>query len=147
MGSSNGGLLVTAVINQRPDLFRAAFAEVPLTDALRYDRGRHIPQFGTAANSAHFPFLYAYSPQHRIKPDTCYPSTLVTTALNDDRAPAWMALKFTAALQAAQSCDRPILLRADPGGGHGGNALSDAADALAFLAMELGVKAPGATRK
>jgi prolyl oligopeptidase len=144
VGASNGGLLVTAVITQRPELFRVAVAEVPMSDALRYNRGRHNPQFGTAANPAHFPFLYAYSPQHRISSGTCYPSTLLTTALNDDRAPAWMALKFTAALQAAQSCDRPVILRADPGGGHGGNFLSDASDALSFIAVELGVKVPGA---
>ena len=142
VGASNGGLLVTAVMTQKPDLFRVAVAEVPMSDALRYDRGRHNPQFGTAANPAHFPFLYAYSPQHRIRSGTCYPSTLLTTAMNDDRAPAWMALKFTAALQAAQSCERPVILRADPGGGHGGNFLSDASDALAFVAVELGVKVP-----
>ncbi len=141
-GASNGGLLVTAVINQRPELFRVAIAEVPGTDALRYDRGRHITQFGNATNPAHFPFLYAYSPQHNIKAGTCYPSTLITTALNDDRAPAWMALKYTAALQAAQSCNRPIILRADTGGGHGGNALEDAADLVAFIALQLGLTGP-----
>lgn len=141
-GASNGGLLVAAVINQRPDLFRVAVAEVPQTDALRYDRGRHNTQFGDPKNPAHFPFLYAYSPQHNVKPGTCYPSTLITTALNDDRAPAWMAMKYAAALQAAQSCDRPIILRADTGGGHGGNALDDAADGVAFVARQLGLTVP-----
>ncbi len=145
-GASNGGLAVTAVMTQRPDLFRAVVAEVPMSDALRYDRGRHNPQFGSSSNPAHFPFLYAYSPQHRIKPRTCYPSTFVTTAMNDDRAPAWLALKFTAALQAAQSCDRPVILRADTGGGHSGEFQSDASDALAFLAKELGVNPPAAGR-
>jgi len=67
---------------------------------------------------------------------------LVTTALNDDRAPAWMAMKYTAALQAAQSCDRPIILRADTGGGHGGNALEDAADIVAFVAQQLALGVP-----
>ncbi|MGK2960955.1 MAG: prolyl oligopeptidase family serine peptidase [Gemmatimonadaceae bacterium] len=143
-GASNGGLLVTAVINQRPELFRVAVAEVPGTDALRYDRGRHNTQFGNPKNPAHFPFLYAYSPQHNIKAGMCYPSTLVTTALNDDRAPAWMALKYTAALQAAQSCNRPVILRADTGGGHGGNALEDAADLVAFIAGQLGLAVPEA---
>lgn len=141
-GSSNGGLLVTAVLNQRPELFRVAVAGVPQTDNLRYDRGRHITQFGDASDSAQFAFLYAYSPLHNIRPRTCYPSTLVTTALNDDRAPAWMALKYTAALQAAQSCNRPIVLRADTAGGHLGNWKEDAADIVAFIASQLGVKAP-----
>jgi prolyl oligopeptidase len=140
VGASNGGLLVTAVINQRPDLFRVAVAEVPQTDALRYDRGRHTAQFGTSANPAHVPFLLAYSPQQNIRSGTCYPSTLVTTAMNDDRSPAWMALKYVAALQAAQACDRPVLLRADPGGGHSGDFARDAADALAFIATQLGVR-------
>ena len=142
VGASNGGLLVTAVINQRPDLFRVAVAGVPMTDNLRYDRGRHITQFGTPTNPAHFPFLYAYSPLHNVKRGTCYPSTLLTTALNDDRAPAWMALKHTATLQSAQSCDRPVILRADTGGGHGGNESDDAADFTAFVVTQLGVKAP-----
>jgi prolyl oligopeptidase len=147
IGASNGGLLVAAVINQRPELFRAAIAGVPQTDALRYDRGRHNPQFGIASNPAHFPYLHAYSPQHNIKPGTCYPATLITTALNDDRAPAWMALKYTAALQAAQSCNHPILLRADTAGGHIGNWRDDAADNTAFVAVQLGLTVPKTTDK
>ena len=146
-GASNGGLLVTTVINQRPDLFRVAVAGVPLTDNIRYDRGRHNTQFGTPKNPAHFPFLYAYSPMHNVKPRTCYPSTLITTALNDERAPAWMALKHAAALQAAQSCDRPVILRADTAGGHGGNESEDAADFTAFVATQLGVKRPPPSRR
>lgn len=141
-GSSNGGLLVTAVINQRPELFRVASAGVPQTDNFRYNRGRHNTQFGTPTNPAHVPFLLAYSPVHNVRPGTCYPSTLITTALNDERAPAWMALKYTAALQAAQSCDRPVILRANTSGGHGGNETDDAADFIAFLMNQLGVKPP-----
>ena len=83
-----------------------------------------------------------YSPQHRVKAGTCYPATLVTTALNDDRAPAWLPMKFAAALQAAQACRRPVVLRADPAGGHAGDYLADAADALAFAARELGMRPP-----
>jgi prolyl oligopeptidase len=144
-GASNGGLLITAVINQRPELFRAAVADVPQTDALRYDRGRHNTQFGTATNPAHFPFLYAYSPQHNVKADACYPATLLTAAMNDDRAPAWMALKYTAAVQAAQSCDRPIILRALTTGGHGGDWREDGADFVAFVAGQLGLTVPTQT--
>lgn len=142
IGASNGGLLVAATINQRPDLFRAAFAGVPQTDNIRYDRGRHASQFGTAEDPKQFASLLAYSPLHNVKPRTCYPSTLITTALNDERAPASMALKYTAALQAAQSCDRPILLRADTAGGHMGSGPDDAADVLSFVATQLGVKPP-----
>ena len=141
-GSSNGGLLVSVVINQRPALFRAAVADVPLTDNLRHNRGRHNTQFGTPTHPAHFPFLLAYSPVHNVRRGTCYPATLITTALNDERAPAWMALKYAAALQAAQSCDRPVILRAEPAGGHGGHATDDAADFSAFLLNQLGVKPP-----
>jgi len=137
-GASNGGLLVSATITQRPDLFGAAIAEVPITDNLRYDRGRHRGQFGHVSDSAQFESLYRFSPLHRVKQGTCYPATLITTALNDDRAPAWHALKLTAALQAAQSCDKPILLRAATVGGHLGDRgpdswIEDAADGLAFI--------------
>jgi len=150
-GASNGGQLVAATLAQRPDLFAAAIAEVPLTDNLRYDRGRHRAQFGSAADSAQFPFLFAYSPLHRVKAGTCYPATLITTAMNDDRAPAWHALKLTAALQAAQSCANPILLRADGTGGHAGNRglssfIDNAADVLSFAALRLGLPVPAAAR-
>jgi len=141
-GKSAGGMLVGTVVNQRPELFRVAVAEVAGPDALRHDPGRHKTQSGDPKNPAHFPFLHAYSPQHNITPGTCYPSMLITTAFNDDRAPASLALKYTAALQAAQSCDRPIILRADTGGGHGGNALEDAADIVTFVARQLGLGVP-----
>ena len=142
VGSSNGGLLVTAVINQRPELFRVAIADVPQTDNVRYDRGRHNTQFGTPKNPAHLSFLLAYSPLHNVKPGVCHPSTLLTTALNDERAAAWMALKHTATLQAAQGCARPIILRANIAGGHGGDRLEDAGDFTALIATQLGVKLP-----
>lgn len=137
-GASNGGLLVSAAITQRPDLFGAAIAEVPITDNLRYDRGRHRGQFGHVSDSAQFEVLYSYSPLHRVAKGTCYPATLITTALNDDRVPAWHAFKFAAALQAAQRCDRPILLRAMDVGGHFGDRgpdswMEDAAGGLAFI--------------
>ena len=146
-GASNGGLLVTASMTQRPDLFAAVIAEVPTTDMLRKGPGRHRARDGWSKDSGQFQFLYAYSPLHRLKKKTCYPATLLRTALNDDRAPAWMAMKFTAALQASQSCPRPALLLAYPTGGHlGGRSLSawteDAADAIAFLAKSVGIQVP-----
>lgn len=144
-GASNGGLLVAATITQRPDLFGVAIAEVPITDNLRYDRGRHRGQFGHVSDSAQFESLYSYSPVHRVRQGTCYPATLVTTVMNDDRAPAWQAFKFTAALQAAQSCDKPILLRVTDVGGHLGDRgpdswMEDAADVLGFIGRQFGIE-------
>lgn len=143
-GRSNGGQLVAAAMTQRPDLFAVAVAEVPHTDSLRADRGRHRAQFGDARDAAEFPFLYAYSPLHRVRPGTCYPATLLAASLNDDRAPAWHAMKFAAALQGAQSCASPILLRVDTGGGHFGSGgpeswLENSADVMTFVARNTGM--------
>ncbi len=143
-GTSNGGQLVAAVMTQRPELFAAAIAEVPLTDVIHFDRGRHRAQFGWSGNAEQFPFLYAYSPLHRVKAGTCYPATLVTTSMNDNRSPPWHAFKFAAALQAAQSCDHPVLLRTHDIGGHfgargGDSFLEDRAEILAFAARHTGL--------
>ena len=140
-GASNGGALVSAAITQRPDLFGAAIAQVPITDNLRYDRGRHRAQFGHVSDSVQFESLYRYSPLHNVKPGTCYPATMITTSLNDDRVPAWHAFKLTAVLQAAQSCVKPIVLRAMDVGGHFGDRgpdswAEDEADILAFVAKQ-----------
>ena len=148
-GASNGGQLVSATITQRPDLFGVAIVEVPITDNLRYDRGRHRGQFGHVSDSTQFEYLYAYSPLHRVKQGTCYPATLVTTVMNDDRAPAWHAFKFTAAMQAAQRCDKPVLLRVQDVGGHLGDRgpdawMEDAADVLAFIGHQFGIVIPAA---
>ncbi len=138
-GASAGGSMVGAVINQRPELFGAAIAEVPLTDFIHWDRGRHRAQYGWSGNPEQFPFLYAYSPLHNIKPGTCYPATLITTSMTDNRTPPWHPFKFAAAMQAAQSCDRPIVLRTHDIGGHIGDRgpeafLEDRSEILAFAA-------------
>lgn len=96
-------------MTERPELFAAAVPEVPGTDLVRWDYGRHRAQMGTISNPEHFAFLLAGSPLHRLVPGTCYPATLVTTALNDERMHAWNALKFAAALQHAQGCAVPVL--------------------------------------
>ncbi|MBA3847344.1 MAG: S9 family peptidase [Planctomycetes bacterium] len=142
-GASNGGLLVSAVIAQRPDLFAAAVAEVPGVDVLRFDYGRHRTQFGWAGDPAQFPFLLSYAPLQRIRAGTCYPATFISTALNDDRAPAWNALKLTAALQTAQGCARPVLLRVRDTGGHSGGEeswMEREVEILAFVARQLGLR-------
>jgi prolyl oligopeptidase len=123
MGRSNGGLLVGAVMTQRPELFGAVICVVPVTDMLRYHRftaGRYWTyEYGNAEeNPEHFRFLYAYSPLHNTRPGTVYPPTLITTADHDDRVVPMHAEKFAAALQHADAGHNPILLRLDTKSGH-----------------------------
>jgi prolyl oligopeptidase len=144
-GGSNGGLLVTATMLQRPDLFLAVLADVPVTDALRrYLSGngrQQVEQWGTPEDADVFPALRAYSPVHNVKPGACYPATLVTTSHDDQRMPAWHAYKFTAALQAAQRCDAPIALFSRASGGHSGGDVNAwmalVAQQYAFLAQQM----------
>ena len=121
-GRSNGGLLVSACMTQRPDLFGAVLCIVPVTDMLRYHRftvGRYwIPEYGNPEQADHFEFLYRYSPLHNVKPAS-YPATLVVTAEGDDRVVPGHAFKFAATLQEAQTGTEPILLRVDSKSGHG----------------------------
>jgi prolyl oligopeptidase len=147
IGRSNGGLLVAACMLQRPDLFGAVVCGVPVTDMLRYHRftaGRYwIPEYGNAeANPEHFRFLYAYSPLHNVTGGVAYPPTLITTADTDDRVVPSHALKFAAALQAADAGQHPILLRVDVKAGHGlgkptAKLLEEQADIHAFLSHML----------
>lgn len=145
-GASNGGLLVSATMLQRPDLFAAVICEVPVTDMLRYHKftvGHYwIGEYGNAEENAdHFKFLYAYSPLHNVKADMKYPAILVTTADTDDRVYPAHALKFVATMQAASGGDNLILLRYETKAGHGaGKPLSkimeEIADELAFAFKE-----------
>jgi prolyl oligopeptidase len=149
-GASNGGLLVGAVITQRPELFGAALPDVGVLDMLRY----HLPSlnarqwaddYGLSENADDFRAQYAYSPVHNVKPDTCYPPTLVTTADHDDRVVPWHSYKFAAALQEAQSCDHPVLLRVETRVGHGAGTpiailIEKLADRYAFAAWSIGLK-------
>src|SRR5690606_40892546 len=123
-GGSNGGLLVGAVMTQRAELFGVALPAVGVMDMLRYDRftgGRAwVDEYGSASqDSTAFEYLRAYSPLHNLEPGTCYPATLVTTADHDDRVVPGHSFKFAAALQAAQGCDRPTLIRIEVAGSHG----------------------------
>lgn len=122
-GRSNGGLLVSACLVQRPDLFGAVICGVPVTDMLRFHKftvGRYwVPEYGNAEASAEdFKFLYRYSPLHNVR-QADYPPTLVVTAEGDDRVVPGHAYKFTATLQAAQQGDAPIIMRVDTKSGHG----------------------------
>jgi prolyl oligopeptidase len=147
-GGSNGGLLVGAVMEQRPDLFAVALPAVGVMDMLRYDRftgGRAwVTEYGSSSDPEQFKFLIKYSPLHNIRPGVCYPATLVTTADHDDRVVPSHSFKFTAALQAAQKCDKPILIRVEKGA-HGFRATEDRiaelVDMWTFTASQIGLPA------
>ncbi len=140
-GGSNGGLLIGAVMEQRPDLFAVAIPQVGVMDMLRYDQftgGRAwVTEYGSAQDPAAFDWLIKYSPLHNLKPGACYPATLVTTADHDDRVVPGHSMKFAAALQAAQGCTNPTLIRIEVQGSHGyrptDKAIAEAADIWAFV--------------
>jgi prolyl oligopeptidase len=145
-GGSNGGLLVGAVMTQRPELFGAVICRVPVADMLRYHRftvGRFwIPEYGSADDPSQFPFLLRYSPYHNVRAGVRYPPTLVMTADTDDRVDPGMAKKFAARLQAAGG-GGPILIRVETKAGHGAGkplakVIEEEADILAFLALQDG---------
>jgi prolyl oligopeptidase len=150
MGGSNGGLLVGAIMEQRPDLFAVALPAVGVMDMLRYDRftgGRAwVTEYGSSSEPKQFAFLIKYSPLHNIKPGTCYPATLVTTADHDDRVVPSHSFKFTAALQVAQGCDRPVLIRVETSGSHGyrptDKRIAELADQWAFTAAQMSLPPP-----
>ena len=151
-GRSNGGLLVGAVLTQRPDLFGAALPAVGVLDMLRYQTAsanarQWSSDYGLSEDAEQFRALYAYSPVQNVKNAVCYPPTLITTADHDDRVVPWHSYKFAAALQAAQICPNPILIRVETRAGHGAGKpmwmqIDDFADQWAFLAKWLGVSAP-----
>lgn len=150
-GGSNGGLLVGAVVNQRPDLFAAANAAVGVMDMLRFDRftaGRYwVDDYGYPSKEADWRVLRAYSPYHNIKVGVEYPAMLVTTADTDDRVVPGHSFKYTAALQAARAGTKPHLIRIETRAGHGSGkptdkAVAEGADVLAFLAQWSGLQVP-----
>ena len=146
-GGSNGGLLVGAVEEQRPDLFAVALPAVGVMDMLRYDRftgGRAwATEYGSSSNAQQFPFLYKYSPLQNVKAGSCYPATLATTADHDDRVVPSHSFKFIAAMQAAQSCDKPILIRVETLGSHSyrptDKRIAELADQWAFALAQMQV--------
>lgn len=150
-GGSNGGLLVGAVVNQRPDLFAAANAAVGVMDMLRFDQftaGRYwVDDYGYPSKEADWRVLRAYSPYHNISPGIAYPAVLVTTADTDDRVVPGHSFKYTAALQAANPGGKPHLIRIETRAGHGAGKPTDKvvaenSDILAFLAQWTGLAVP-----
>ncbi|HET9693491.1 MAG TPA: prolyl oligopeptidase family serine peptidase [Steroidobacteraceae bacterium] len=152
-GRSNGGLLVGAVMAQRPELFGAALPGVGVLDMLRYHTASAnayawSSDYGTAEDPDQFRALRAYSPVHNLEPGRCYPPTLVTTADRDDRVVPWHSFKFAAALQHAQGCDKPVLIRIETRAGHGAGKptwmmVEDWANHWAFLAKALQMNGGG----
>lgn len=151
-GRSNGGLLIGAALTQRPDLFGVALPSVGVLDMLRYHTAsanarQWSSDYGLSEDPQQFKALYSYSPYHNVKKGTCYPPTLITTADHDDRVVPWHSFKFTAALQAAQICPNPILIRVETRAGHGAGKpvwmqIEDFADQWAFAAQALGMPVP-----
>jgi prolyl oligopeptidase len=147
-GGSNGGLLVGAVLNQRPDLFGAALPDVGVMDMLRFQKftigWAWVSDYGSSDDPAQFAALYKYSPLHNIKPGTRYPATLITTADHDDRVVPGHSFKYAATLQAAQGGNAPVLIRVETDAGHGAGkptskSIEAAADRFAFLVKNLGM--------
>jgi prolyl oligopeptidase len=150
-GRSNGGLLVGAVMVQRPDLFGACLPGVGVMDMLRFHKftaGRFwVDDYGSADNPEEFKALYAYSPYHNLKKGTKYPATLVTTADTDDRVVPGHSFKFIAMLQYCQGGPAPVLARIETRAGHGAGKpttkqIEEVADEWAFLVKNLRMKLP-----
>ena len=150
-GGSNGGLLIGAVVNQRPDLFAAGNAAVGVMDMLRFDRftaGRYwVDDYGYPSKEADWRVLRAYSPYHNIRLGVAYPALLVTTADTDDRVVPGHSFKYVAALQAADPAGKPHLIRIETRAGHGAGkptdkVVAEGADVLAFLAQWTGLAVP-----
>lgn len=147
-GGSNGGLLVGAVINQRPELYKVAFPQVGVMDMLRFHKftigWAWVPEYGSSDNPDQFNYLIKYSPLHNIKKDVVYPATMVTTADHDDRVFPAHSFKYTAELQEKASPKNPALVRIETKVGHGaGTSTSKTIELLtdmySFMYYNLGI--------
>jgi prolyl oligopeptidase len=148
-GGSNGGLLVGAVANQRPDLFKVAFPAVGVMDMLRFHKftigWAWVSDYGSSEEEEHFHNLYAYSPLHNIPEGVHYPATLVTTADHDDRVVPAHSFKYIAELQRKQAGPNPVLIRIETQAGHGAGkpvskTIEELTDIYAFMFYNMGVK-------
>jgi len=148
-GGSNGGLLIGAMLTQRPDLFKVAFPAVGVLDMLRYNKftagAGWSYDYGTAEDSKKmFDYLYKYSPYHALKPGS-YPATLITTGDHDDRVVPAHSFKFAARLQEYQQGPVPVLIRIETKAGHGAGkstaqVIDEQADKWAFMFQNIGIK-------
>ncbi len=146
-GGSNGGLLVGAVMHQRPSLFKVALPAVGVMDMLRFHKftigWNWIADYGSSDEPDGFRYLHAYSPLHNLVDGTAYPATMISTADHDDRVVPAHSFKFAARLQAAHAGPNPVLIRIETQSGHGASSLrkniEEAADTYAFIFANLGV--------
>lgn len=147
VGGSNGGLLVGAVMTQRPDLARVAIPKVGVLDMLRYHKFTlgwgWMVEYGNPEDPAYFKYLLGYSPLHNLKKGTRYPATLICTADHDDRVVPAHSFKFAAELQRCHNGPEPVMIRIDTQAGHGGSSLIKAiesdADQLSFMFHNMGI--------
>ena len=147
-GGSNGGLLVGAVMNQRPDLFKVAIPQVGVMDMLRFHKftigWNWIAEYGSSDNEEDFKNLYAYSPLHNLKPGVQYPATLITTADHDDRVVPAHSFKYAATIQEKHTGNNPVLIRIETNSGHGSSntakAIELTADIYSFIFYNMGLK-------
>lgn len=146
-GGSNGGLLVGAIMTQRPELVRVALPSVGVMDMLRFHKftigWNWIADYGSSDDADGFRYLYAYSPLHNLRDGVAYPATMITTGDHDDRVVPAHSFKFAARLQAAHAGDAPVLIRIETQSGHGSSNLSksiqESADVFAFLFHNVGL--------
>ena len=147
-GRSNGGLLIGAVMTQRPELFKVALPAVGVMDMLRFHKftigWSWTGDYGSSDDSTQFKALYAYSPLHNLKEKVEYPCTMITTADHDDRVVPAHSFKFAATLQEKYKGDRPMLIRVDSNAGHGAGKpksklIDEQADIFTFLFYNLGM--------
>ena len=146
-GGSNGGLLVGAVMNQRPELFHVAVPQVGVMDMLRYQKftigWNWAADYGSSDDAEQFKAIYKYSPLHNIKAGAKYPATFITTSDHDDRVVPAHSFKYAATLQAEASPANPVLIRIETKSGHAASSTTKAiemtADVYSFLFYNLGV--------
>jgi prolyl oligopeptidase len=145
-GTSNGGLLMGAMLTQRPDLFSAVICGYPLLDMIRYHKflvaSYWVPEYGSAEDPSQFKYIYAYSPYQHVKAGTKYPAVLFISGDSDTRVAPLHARKMTALMQAANASDKPILLHYDTQAGHSGGTpvakqIDNTTDELNFLMWQL----------
>lgn len=151
-GGSNGGLLIGAMITQRPDLMKAVYCGVPLLDMIRYHKSMianiWTEEYGSAEDPEQFKYILKYSPYQNVKQGTAYPAAIITAGINDARVDPYHARKFTAALRDANSSENPILIQVQQSSGHGGGTqlsilAGQSADKIAFLMDQVGMEYKG----
>ena len=155
-GGSAGGLLMGAVANMRPDLFKAVVSQVPFVDVINTMLDASLPlttseylEWGNPNEKPAFDYMMKYSPYDNVKA-TSYPATLVQISLNDSQVPYWEGAKLVAKMRAMKTDKNPLLLKANMGAGHGGasgryDALRETAFTYAFMLWQMGLPVTGPT--